>query len=120
MFGSSSHVCEVRQFKSPGNEMVVAHQFELQGQVQFVKEVFVDNDYIVIHYLAKKSAGSPLKEGNFIDVLNTETAELLHSIAIDRSDTTIENRIVDFNYLSGKILVAYGRGGYKGPHASIK
>jgi len=115
------HVCDVRQFKSPGNEMVVAHQFELQGQVQFVKEVFVDNDYIVIHYLAKKSAGSPLKEGNFIDVLNTETAELLHSIPIDRSDTTdTENRIVDLSYLSGKIVVAYARGHYNRPHASIK
>jgi hypothetical protein len=106
-------------FTKPGNEMVVAHLFELKGQIQNVKEIFVDDGYIVIHCL-KRNAVPSQYGANFVDVLDTQTAELLHSIPIDRSDIPVEGRIIDFNYMGGKLVVAYGRAGFYGPPACIK
>lgn len=76
--------------------------------------MFVDKDYLIIHYWKKVLFPSSHIDYTFVDVLKTETGQLLHSFQIDR-DNDPRNHNFFITYFGGKLAVLKKEPSYQEP-----
>lgn len=92
----------LRKFQSP-TDLTISYKCLLEKEVKQVKDVFVDNNYIVLNYEKKSDdVYGPI----YVDVRKSETGHLMHSISINRQgDTFVSLREKSVYYYGGTIVV---------------
>lgn len=93
------YLLTVRRFLGDNKpkEVSIVHQLILEENVRYVYNVFLDDDYIVLHTRLTRVPGQNNRPEQKVEIRSTQTFQLLHSIPLSRGT-------LGFDYSNGLLI----------------